>query len=34
MLPKVVEDNSPWWNGPSWMVHPLERWPKAKFGEE
>ncbi|VDM97720.1 unnamed protein product [Onchocerca ochengi] len=32
--PKVLKDSSLWWNGLSWMVHPLERRRKEKFGEE
>ncbi|VDP19413.1 unnamed protein product [Onchocerca flexuosa] len=34
VLPKVLKDSSLWWNGPSWMVHPLERWPREEVGEE
>uniref|UniRef100_A0A8R1TMY9 Uncharacterized protein n=1 Tax=Onchocerca volvulus TaxID=6282 RepID=A0A8R1TMY9_ONCVO len=32
--PKVLKDSSLWWNGPSWMAHPLERRRQEKFGEE
>ncbi|VDK66454.1 unnamed protein product, partial [Onchocerca ochengi] len=33
-LPKVLKDSSLLWNGPSWMVHPLEKWSREEVGEE
>uniref|UniRef100_A0A8R1XPA8 Uncharacterized protein n=1 Tax=Onchocerca volvulus TaxID=6282 RepID=A0A8R1XPA8_ONCVO len=33
VLPKVLKDSSICWNGLSWLVHPLERWPREEFDE-
>uniref|UniRef100_A0A8R1TMQ5 Uncharacterized protein n=1 Tax=Onchocerca volvulus TaxID=6282 RepID=A0A8R1TMQ5_ONCVO len=34
VLPKVLKDSSLWWNGPSWLIYPLENWSREEFGEE
>ncbi|MCP9261254.1 hypothetical protein DINM_004635 [Dirofilaria immitis] len=32
-LPKVLKDSSLWWNGPSWVIYSLERWPRQEISE-
>uniref|UniRef100_A0A1I7VN48 Reverse transcriptase n=1 Tax=Loa loa TaxID=7209 RepID=A0A1I7VN48_LOALO len=30
LLPGKLKDNSLWWNGPSWLWEPKEKWPEDK----